>query len=354
MGGHALKEVVTRRYENDEYTALSLKMRLHLIGIFETNVHLVRSYYTKASHGDMDLLVEYSESDLGKAKEKLTEYFKPGQISCNGNVHTFDYEELQIDVIFVKPENWDASVTFFDFDPSGNLMGKAAHKFGLKYGFQGLVYPYRMVDGTAFADIEISKDSRRIFEFLGFDYDRYAMGFGTLSEIFEYVVAGKYFDPRNFLMENLNSIDRKRNAKRPTYQEFLSYISAMPDKESHHKSFHEDKRLYLPRIDAAFPEADVYGKMRRCEEAEARRAVIAGKFNGEIVQAAFPELAGKDLGRFIIGFKQMVADLQRTIGFDGESRRLFDDYVYNCSAEIIARDMTSYKKFEDERAMGNG
>ena len=41
-------------------------------------------------------------------------------------------------------------------DPSGNLMGKIAHKFGLKYGCDGLVDPFRNFSGRINKDIVLT------------------------------------------------------------------------------------------------------------------------------------------------------------------------------------------------------
>lgn len=344
MGGHALNKVITRRYDKMEYDSLSVKMRAHLYKLFEgRRVHVVRSYHNKESHGDMDIML-CNDGTLGNIRDRIVEYFKPGQIVCNGNVYSFDYKELQIDVIPTSPNNWDAAVTFFDYDPSGNLMGKIAHKFGLKYGFTGLVYPYRDAQGVEFADIKVSTNDVKIFDFLGLDYNRYACGFNTMQEIFDYIAGSKYFDPQNFMMENLNHIDKKRNRKRPSYRGFLEYINAeVKVGRQWRYTFRENKETYLPVISETFPEADIYGEIKKCKDAEERRRVIAGKFNGDMVIAMFSELSREKLGEYISGFRQHITQVQRTLGLEGTDRQLFNDYVYNCSQELIEKDMREYR-----------
>ena len=343
MGGHVLKKTFTRRYAADEYDALSIKMMVHVTNLFGTKIHVVRAYGAKESHGDMDILV-LNDGSLGDINAKISEYFKPGQIVRNGNVYSFDHEELQIDLILTTPENWDSSLVFFDYDPSGNLMGKTAHKFGLKYGFAGLMCPYRSSSGREVADIFVSKDSRRIFEFMGYDYDEYSKGFDTEPQIFEYVMGSMYFDPQNFMMENLNHIDKKRNRKRPSYRGFLEYINAeVKVGRQWRYTFRENKETYLPVISETFPEADIYGEIKKCKDAEERRRVIAGKFNGDMVIAMFSELSREKLGEYISGFRQHITQVQRTLGLEGTDRQLFNDYVYNCSQELIEKDMREYR-----------
>ncbi len=350
MGGHALDKVKTRRYNTDEFISLALKMRVHMLNIFERGIHIVRAYHSKQDHGDMDILLQ-NDGTLGNIAQKLQDYFKPGQMKCNGGVYSFDYEEFQIDVILCNPEDWDTSIAFFDYDPSGNLMGKIAHKFGLKYGFKGLVYPYRTIDGVEFGDIVISKDNRKVFGFLGFDYDRFLAGFNTKQEIFDYVVDSKYFDPQNFLMENLNHIDKKRNKKRPTYQEFLSYINAEVESgRKWNQTFAKNKEEYVPLIDLAFPEANLYDEIERYKELDRRRLVVHQKFNGDMLNSKYG-IGGEELGAFITGFKKHIVDLQRAIGLEGQDKQLFNDYLYNCSQDIINADIDKYREehFKPER-----
>lgn len=311
MGGHALDRVSTRRYDDAEYRVLQEELKMELDKLFGMPLHFVNAYFEKESHGDMDIML-LNDGKLGNMKDKIEAHFKPGQIYCNGNVYSFDYKELQIDIIFTTPDNWETSKVFFDFDPSGNLMGKIAHKFGLKYGFKGLVYPYRNPAGIELADITVSKDNDRIFKFLGFDFQIFKAGFKTKVEIFDYVINSKHFDPQNFMMENLNHIDKKRNRKRPTYQEFLEYINRLVNendvKRQWKDTFESNKSVYLPVIASAFPEARIYGKIQDCLDADERHRRRSEIFNGEIVKNMFPGLSGEQLGKFIVGFKKHVAN----------------------------------------------
>lgn len=343
MGRRALKNVTTRRYGADEYDALASRMKTYVSHLFGTRVHVVQAYRQKETHGDMDILL-YNDNSFGNVKDMINEYFKPGEIHCNGGTYSFDYEELQIDIILVVPDHWDTSVVFFDYDPSGNLMGKIAHKFGLKYGFQGLVYPYRTTYGTEFGNITVSTDNRKIFEFLGFDYDVFLAGFDTKQEIFDYVANNKYFDPQNFLIENLNSIDRKRNKKRATYQEFLAYINAQVEAgRKWNQTFDENKEKYLPYINEAFPEAGIYDEINKYKGSEARRIAAYQKFNGDIINVRYG-IGGIELGKFITGFKSFVVQSQRALGKTGLDKTVFDNYLHVTHVDDINATMDIYFK----------
>jgi hypothetical protein len=350
MGGRALKQTFTRRYGRDEYNDLVLSVAPALLCLFQNpralcshRVHVVRSYSAKRDFGDMDILLE-NDGSLGNVSDKINAHFKPQQIVSNGGVYSFDHRELQIDVILVNSENWDVAVAFYDFDPSGNLIGKVAHKFGLKYGFTGLVYPYRGSDGVQRADIPVSKDNREIFEFLGFDYGRYASGFETLSDIFDYVTNSKYFDPQNFMMENLNSIDRKRNKHRQTYHEFLTHINAQAESgRKWNQTFHDNKEKYLPLINQSFPSARIYAKIEECAADDAKRRLAASKFNAVVIVEMYPELSREALGEFIKGFRSHIVEVMR-LGrdTDGTDSDIFREYVIDSSPAVIRGDIEGY------------
>jgi hypothetical protein len=216
MGGKALKilGIETERKSTSEHLRIESTLIPIISELFKTEVKGVKFYRNKESHGDLDLLI-LNNGNLGDIYEKLKSF---GPIHKNGNVYSFEYDKYQIDLILQTDENWVFCDSFFNYDPCGNLIGKISHKFGLKFGFSGLVYPFRAFSGRLTQNIIISKDTEKIFKFLGLDYDKYTEGFNTVEEIFDWIVSSKYFCGENFLMENLNHIDRKRNKKRKTYQ----------------------------------------------------------------------------------------------------------------------------------------
>ena len=307
-----------------------------------TEVYVAPSYHTKETFGDIDILIS-DNGFLCDINMFIRGIFGTENIHTNGNVHSFVYDEIQIDLIRISHMYFEFAKTWFAYDPLPNLMGKVAHKFGLKYGFNGLVMPYRGSSGLHVRDIMISRDNRKIFEFLGFDYDAYLRGFETMQDVFDYVANSKYFVPENFLMENLNHIDRKRTTHRPSYQEFLKFINSEVERgRKWDFQFLPEKDMYVPHINIQFPEANLYAEIKNCIDADARVRRIAEKFNGDMVKSAFPELSGEKLGEYIRGFRSHVSMIQRTLGFDGDDNRLFNDYIFNVSDDMIRKEMQTY------------
>jgi hypothetical protein len=309
MGGKALKSTYTERKSTIQYNEITDK----ILKLFQDDVnydtHLVKAYHNKKTHGDADILIKSS----GNCKEEVIEFIenriRPNEIVENGNVISFDYFQFQIDFIFVPCSYWETAQSYYDYDATGNIMGKTYHKFNLSYGWEGLKYKYRNYKGTNSSDIVISTDIRKIFEFGGYDYDRYLRGFETLEEIYEFCIKSKFFDVDIFQMENLGRIDRKRNKKRPSYHAFLKYLEDNCI-DTKYELFHVgiDKKSYLPVIDAYFPEADLVNKLRELDAKDSEDKVIATKFNGDMVMTWLPDLIGKKLGAAIGDFKGSFID----------------------------------------------
>ncbi len=324
MGGKALQKygIETERKSSEEFFRIASEMAIRLsygLGItsstpieFEYDVSIqslpVRCYRLKQDHGDLDVLIkrdvnfELKNIDL---KGYIQEKFNPRAIHSNGGVHSFDYQNFQIDFIPIAEENWEVAQVYFSYDPLGNAMGKTFHKMNLSYGWDGLKFKYRNFNGRNSADIPITKDPRKIFEFGGYDYDRYLQGFRTIEEIFDFVIAGKYFDGEMFNMENLNHIDRKRNRKRGSYHAFLDYI----EKNNIEKSYEfRDKLYYAPMIEKAFPEAKFFWTLQALDSRDVINKQLSENFNGRLVMEWVPGLFGKALGDAIRKFTDTLGD----------------------------------------------
>lgn len=331
MGGRALKNTYTERKEMVEYNSICEDIKSILQKELNTEIHIVQSYRNKKSHGDLDVLIKVTHELHNKGihfVDFIKKTFNPNEIYNNGGVVSFDYRQFQIDFIFVNESNWEVSITFFDFDPSGNLMSKVSKKFGLKYGFDGLHYPFRNFNGRLSEDIVISKNNRKIFEFLGYDYDIFLKGFDDLVEIFHFVIESKYFDSEVFQMENLNQIDRKRNRKRQTYQQFLEFIKT----ENINKTYSfKKKEDYILDIAEYFPESDLINKLKELEIKDGQNKEMNSKFNGKLVMSMYPDLKGKELGNMITNFMK---------SFDN-----YRDFVLqNTSEEIMNKFQIFYEK----------
>lgn len=322
MGGNAMAPYGARRFSAEEYVPL-LKEVIGLLAEFKPTG--IPYYRNKVSFGDMDIITRsLKEEDYKTIINRLgtSTYLR------NDSVMSLLYKEIQIDIIPMSEEDYSTSLLYYSYNDLGNLMGKIFHKFGVKYGHRGLVLPVK--DGDyGLGEVVLSKNPVEIFRFGGFDIDRYYRGFDDLEEIFLFVITSKYFNSEIFQYENLNSINKLRDRKRPTYHAFLQYLDEtstisgeslfqMYSSSSVGHIFNEDKGVYLPAIFAHFPAAKrEYEEL--LEQRRIRRA-IKEKLNGKIVMD-ITGLTGSSLGSFMAFLKECMG------GFGPELLDKSDDWI---------------------------
>lgn len=306
MGGNALKNTFTRRYQRDEFVALEKRMVETLSKTFK-NVHPTTYFKSKETFGDMDVLIMNDGINFN-IKEYIQETFNPNEIFVNSAVYSFDYEELQIDLIFIPTSNWESAKTYYSFNDLHNFVGKVAHQFGLKWGVDGLKWVGYNESRNKTGTVYLTKDYRKALDFLGFDVERYEQGFESLEEIFEFVRNCKYYNPYYFDFELMNRVNRERDSKRSTYAGFIDYIES--DKEHSDKDGHQffkDKSMYLGHINLHFP--IFYNEYMKIQEKAMLAAKCKEKYNGRLVMDYMKnehniELTGKALGDAMNNFEE--------------------------------------------------
>lgn len=301
MGGRALKNTFTRRYNRDEFEVIKDEVLTLIMKAGFTNAVIPLFYRKKETFGDLDVLVQVEGSE--PLREIITNVFKPNEIFHNGNCWSFDYKEFQVDFITTPAEHFHSNFMYLSYNDLGNMIGRLAHPFGLKYGQEGLWYEYYNCKKHNLGEIPISKDYPEIFKFLGLDFARWEQGFDELEDIFAYVASSKYFDWRQYQMDTLNHINRERNLKRKSYMTLLEWIDSNNVKQEY--DFESDKTKYIRTINSAFPKSNLLTEIRRLEYENAQRLYIQSKFNGHKITAMFG-LEGPELGKAIVEFKEYI------------------------------------------------
>ena len=332
MGGNALKEFGARRFSKTEYESIrgEVLVKLDTIGPYHGWIE-IPSFKDKESFGDLDILCTNINNSTF---EKILKSFGNPPNYRNSGTMSLLYKELQVDIISALPNDYHTSLIYYSYNDLGNLMGKIFYKFGLKYGHRGLTLPIRDGDNK-FAEIVVSKNSDKIFEFIGLDYARFILrNFYTLEDVFCFVIESPYFSKEIFSFENMNSVARIRYKKRSTYNAFLKYIENIEVKDT--VVWIEDTDEYLPTIFSFFPEAYVeYNKVL-----EDHKVLLARKqkFNGEKALTWLNEvypgkvLEGKEFGKFMRNFRK------------GEGDN-FDKWVEDTSEENIKNSIISSYKY---------
>jgi len=95
---------------------------------------------------------------------------------------------------------------------------------------------------------------------------------------------------------------------RPTIQKFIQYI----EKNNITKTYNylENKAEYISWIDRSFLKVNLIEQIKREKIEEERIKQIIAKFSGKKVIKLITELSGKELGEFIISFKDRFSDFQ--------------------------------------------
>lgn len=335
MGGLALKKAHTRRYERAEFDIISVEL-LDIIKKDFKRVAMPLFYKNKKSFGDADIIVSM-EGFKGVVRDYITETFNPTEIFHNGNCYSFDYKELQVDLITLTPEHFDSNQMYLSYNDLGNFIGRIAQGFGLKYGQEGLWYEH-YYKGMNIARIPISKDYREIFKFLGLSYERWEAGFDELEDIFEYISTCKYFNWEMFQLSRLNKINRERNLKRKSYMSFLEWMEANVADENHLYDFSQKtQEEYNDIIAEAFPDSDMELEIRRHEYEYCKSLYIKAKFNGgDVMRLTGAE--GKAIGGILAGFKLSIeSEMSATYNS-------FNDYVIESNRKVIFADFEQYLK----------
>lgn len=309
MGGSALKNITTRRYQRDEYYTLEKEVIEKFQSTFPRNrVEAIKAYRSKDSFGDMDLLFETSPGnyDWGTMLELM---FNPKQIVKNGSVWSFEYKDFQIDLILTSPDEFDTSVFYFAFNDLQNLTGRVYHKMGFKFGHRGLSFVLK--DGDyQFSEILLSDNPRKIYEFAQYDFTRYQHDFNDLLDIFDFVASSPYFNKDIYLLHNRNHTSRVRDKKRKTYSAFLDWCEEQDEFKHEYPWVSMEERggrkeveIFMQRAFEMFPDfkAQYVMTMFKFE----RHRQFKELYNGDLVRK-WTGLENQELGKFMKMVKEYV------------------------------------------------
>ena len=248
MGGNALKPLVTRRVDAREYYQLeaeiSLILKQHDLVFFQT-----KNYGSKLSFGDIDIVV-------GESKEAVdvSQLFNPSVVKTNGNVISFDYKNVQVDLICI-PDYDQAQFAnhYFGYSDFGNLIGRVANRLGFKFSHTGLKYPLYAPNNPTFLieELLVSDYFYQSLNLLDYDGDRYDLGFYCPEDVYEFVTTSKHFEPTAYLLGNRNHTARARDTKRPGYQaavEFFKQKYNVSDADTYRAILDAEKFEFLSHV----------------------------------------------------------------------------------------------------------
>lgn len=313
MGGLALKHLGVKRIDAVPYLALTREVVAAFWTLFKQELHIIQAYYAKPDYGDCDAVVVSSKLPQDWREQLIRHFDSPGMVK-NGDVTSIAVRAVQFDFIGVPENRVEQATTYFAYNDLGNLMGRVAHKMGFKYGHLGFHLVVRD-DHHVLGSIDPEAGIGEVFDFLGYDYSRWATGFKTLEDIFEFVASSQYFNPAIYLLHNRNAVSRVRDAKRRTYTEFLKWCETPRGRtywpwadsdDQGQKS--KEKELHKFRAFERWPQLQYSWEL--IQESALAKADFAKKFNGHLV-SEWTGLTGKDLGAYMTWLKSQDAMLSK-------------------------------------------
>ena len=371
MGGKLLSKwgLPEKRLNNQEYQSL----KDTLLKLFRKNLYQYHGYpqapydscrvqdeigvapaiRQKETHGDLDILIGVDENysnpprtyhDLrwvdptSLSDKELTtyEYFK--QLSggydphVNSNVISFPYMGFQVDVTFFPKKDFKSALNYNSWGDLSNLKGRVFHKKGLHLSHIGLSFWIRqgMFDNNItwsdndhiYEKVVLTRDMKTICELGGFDYAKWKAGFDTNEDVYKFVAESRFFKKELFAFENLNSINRIRNAKRTMYKGFVDWLDAT-NPDEYHKAEFLDKSTYALIYQEKFPHLrDAISKyyfeynVSKC---------LKSKLNGRIVMDVLGIEDGRTVGQIMSAIKKEFTTMELLGKTESEIREIIKD-----------------------------
>ena len=370
MGGKLLSKwgLPEKRLNNQEYQSL----KDTLLKLFRRNLYQYHGYpqapydscrvqdeigvapaiRQKETHGDLDILIGVDEGDSTPSRtyhdiewdnpiiddgrrfnnidffEKLSGY-KP---HVNSNVISFPYMGFQIDVTFFPKKDFWSALNYNSWGDTSNLLGRVFHKKGLHLSHIGLSFWIRqgMFDNNItwsdndhiYEKVVLTRDMKTICELGGFDYAKWKAGFDTNEDVYNFVAESKFFKKELFAFENLNNVNRVRNAKRIMYKGFVDWLDVKNPDESHKAEF-LDKSTYALIYQGKFPHLrDAISKyyfeynVTKC---------LKSKLNGRIVMDVLGIEDGKMVGQIMSAIKKEFTTMELLGKTESEIKAIIKD-----------------------------
>lgn len=318
MGGNLFE---CSRLDNDEFERVGKEIthKLFCIGVISAIPDGIKN---KTSHGDIDFICSYPVV----SDEKLKYAFGPDlKIHRNTDTVSIFYEsKYQADLNFHPASHFESSFNYNRGSDCGNLIGVLYSRLGYSYGHKGLQYYVNLSKEDSLGAVLVSKDQRKILEFVGLDYEKWLEGFESVEDLFLWVIKSKYFNKEFYQFENLNHQNRIRNKKRPVFKGFVEWLEG---REMENNFIVGDKSDYIWKGLLHFGDSWWVDGARPLIEFRRRKLAVREIFSGKDLLSMY---SGKELGSILKKFKESYED--------------FDSFVLASNKEEM---IETFKKFVD-------
>lgn len=312
------------RIPADAYDVVTFQILGHLVG--RAVADIPHSVYEKTDHGDIDLLVMSSDMEQTRKIISSLTWVDPStgesylkQLTHpeaqNSYICTFDALDttynVQIDLTSTPEETYSFAFGYFSWNDLGNLIGRIAHRRGLKFGHDGLWYVHRRGD-RLLGEFKLTDDFETALEYLGFDVERWYEGFDTFEDMFQYVASSKYFEKCAYPLEHQNHRARTRDSKRKTYNAFLEWINYDGEYVKSNRDEHiAQMRKDYPEVDAAIIASEKVDDLRMAYK-ELVNGIIVSEYFASMYGTKFQ---GKELGHLMAIVREVLPCNERVLKY---------------------------------------
>jgi hypothetical protein len=269
-------------------------------------VLIPESFLDKEDYGDIDFVLPYPIMDKEEVKQLFS--ITDDDIHINTSVVSINYMGVQCDLCFHSEENVLTAYQYMRNSDCSNMVGVMFRdSLGYRLTHKGLVYPVKFAHDDALGEVLVSKNFRKILEFIDLDYDQWLTGFKNPEELFSWITKSKYFNAEAFKFENLNHENRTRNRKRKVYAEFVEWLlnkefknyEGTINKQEHlfRGMFHFYEEVHYPHMGNWTEQIQPLIEQRYYWE-KARNT-----FNGSIIQE-LTGASGPELGKILREFNE--------------------------------------------------
>lgn len=219
MGGRALKNLNVVRVAPDIYKSFKERF-VDIVSAYNDPIQycIPGDVADKADYGDMDVIFHTAEP------QKFIEFFAARVASRgqhkNGNCTSVEWNNFQIDLIYVSKESYDFARNYYAHGTHAALIGRLASYYGFKLGWNGF---YRKIHiGNYKKDILLTLDWAEALKSLGYVYYFITEVDVRKDIIFEHIISSEYFSKKVF---RSSKPDRNYGFQ----EEFFQYVATLPN-----------------------------------------------------------------------------------------------------------------------------
>lgn len=320
--GHSHQTVRLSRRLHDDIARRSLKA-LQSVGIQAQTIPSLRS---KNTFGDVDLLCRLSQTHQGEPAIPARDVDITAALGAIASRRGSRADRtlsllinspsgpVQLDLLSMEDHLFSFARSHLSYGDAGTLASVIARQMGLKLGMNGLYLTRTTRNGQFKAQIDITY--AQALALIGLDPDRHSAGFDEVEDVFRWLAAGDYFDPRIWQFHRLTNRARKRALKRPASSAFLVWLKQQDLRCRYDWGTERGARSqeWIRHLSAKYPQAAA--ALDQQMEAFRQKTASASFFTGKAIREAtgaephmLPFLMNEIQKR--LG-KDTIADLERT------------------------------------------